>query len=55
MTTREGIELAVRAITAAKNRDSASGGMIDVAVITKDGFSMVPEEDVKKMMEKLAK
>ena len=35
MTPEEGIDLAVRAITAAKNRDSASGGMIDVAVITK--------------------
>ena len=55
MTTAEGIELAVRAITAAKNRDSASGGMIDVAVITKDGFNLVPEEEIKKMMEKLEK
>ncbi|MBN2603972.1 MAG: archaeal proteasome endopeptidase complex subunit beta [Candidatus Thermoplasmatota archaeon] len=55
MTTDEGIELAVRAITAAKNRDSASGGMIDVAVITKDGFNQVPEEEIKKMMEKLEK
>ena len=38
MTVEEGIDLAVRAITAAKNRDSASGGMIDVASITKEGF-----------------
>jgi proteasome beta subunit len=55
MTTDEGVELAVRAITAAKNRDSASGGMIDVAVITKDGFNHVPEQEIKKMMEKLEK
>ncbi len=55
MTTAEGVELAVRAITAAKNRDSASGGMIDVAVITKDGFNHVPEQEIKKMMEKLEK
>ena len=55
MSTDEGIDVAVRAITAAKNRDSASGGMIDVAVITKNGFKAVPEDDIKKRMEKLAK
>jgi proteasome beta subunit len=55
LTTEEGIDLAIRAITAAKNRDSASGGMISVAVITKEGFKEVPEEEVKKRMEKLAK
>jgi len=55
LTTEEGINLAVRAITAAKSRDSASGGMISVAVITKDGFREVPEEEVKKRMDKLAK
>ena len=47
MNAEEGVDLAVRAITAAKNRDSASGGMIDVAIITKDGFKAVPEEDIK--------
>ena len=52
MTVEEGIDLAVRAITAAKNRDSASGGMIDVASITKEGFKGIPEEDIKKRMEK---
>lgn len=55
MTADEGIDLAVRAITAAKNRDSASGGMISVAVITKEGFKEVPEEEIKKRMDKLAK
>ncbi len=55
LTTEEGIDLAVRAITAAKNRDSASGGMISVAVITKEGFKEIPEEEVKKRMEKLTK
>ncbi len=55
MTADEGINLAVRAITAAKNRDSASGGMISVAVITKEGFKEVPEEEIKKRMNKLAK
>ena len=55
MTADEGIDLAVRAITAAKNRDSASGGMISVAVITKEGFKEVPEEEIKKRINKLAK
>ncbi|MCK5259126.1 MAG: archaeal proteasome endopeptidase complex subunit beta [Thermoplasmatales archaeon] len=55
MTADEGIDLAVRAITAAKNRDSASGGMISVAVITKEGFKEVSKEEIKKRMNKLAK
>jgi len=55
ITADEGIDLAVRAITAAKNRDSASGGMISVAVITKEGFKEVPKEEIKKRMDKLAK
>lgn len=55
ITTNEGVDIAVRAITAAMNRDSASGGMINIAVITKDGFREIPEEEVKKRMEKIAK
>ena len=55
LSTEEGIDIAIRAITAAKNRDSASGGMISVAVITKDGFKEIPEEEIKKRMHKLEK
>lgn len=55
MSTEEGINIAIRAITAAKSRDSASGGDINVAVITKDGFKEIPEDDIKKRVEKLAK
>jgi len=55
LSTEEGVDIAVRAITAAKNRDSASGGMIDVAIINKEGFKAVPESDIKKRMDKLAK
>lgn len=55
MSTDEGVDVAVRAITAAKNRDAASGGNINIAIITKDGFKEVPEEDIKKRAEKLAK
>jgi len=55
MTSDEGIDLAVRAISAAISRDSASGGMISVAVISKDGFHRVSEEDVKKKMQQFKK
>jgi proteasome beta subunit len=55
MPIDEGIDIAVRAITAAKSRDSASGGMIDIATITKDGFKALSEEEVKKRIEKIAK
>lgn len=47
MTVDEGINLVVRAISSSKQRDSASGGMIDVAVIDqKHGYADIPEEDV---------
>jgi proteasome beta subunit len=51
----EGVNLAIRAITAAKNRDSASGGMISVAAISKDGYNEIPEEEVKKRIDSLSK
>ncbi|MFH1013812.1 MAG: archaeal proteasome endopeptidase complex subunit beta [Thermoplasmatota archaeon] len=55
MSSDEGIDLAVRAISAAISRDSASGGMISVAVISKDGFHQIPDEDVKKRMQRYKK
>lgn len=55
ITSDEGIELAVRAISAAISRDSASGGMISVAVISKDGFHRISDEDVKKKMQQFKK
>jgi proteasome beta subunit len=50
LSTDEGVDIAIRAITAAMNRDSASGGMISVAVIDKNGFKEIPEDEVKKRM-----
>ena len=38
MSIDNAVKLAIRAITAATKRDSASGEGIDVAVITKEGF-----------------
>jgi len=55
LTTDEGINLAIRAITAATSRDSASGGEINVAVINKDGFKEIPTEEIKKRTQKLVK
>ncbi len=47
MSIEEGVDLAIKAISAAERRDSASGGMIDIAVITKEGFREMPKEDIK--------
>jgi len=47
MSIEEGVDLAIKAISAAERRDSASGGMIDIAVITKEGFKEIPKEDIK--------
>jgi proteasome beta subunit len=55
MTINDGIELALRAITAAMGRDSASGNGADVAVITEKEFKMIPEEEIKKRLQKMGK
>ncbi|HLH86185.1 MAG TPA: archaeal proteasome endopeptidase complex subunit beta [Thermoplasmataceae archaeon] len=54
MDVDDGIDLVIRGISAAKSRDSASGGMIDVAVIDKKtGFAQVPESEVLDRLKKL--
>ena len=54
MKIDEGIDLVIKAISAAKQRDSASGGMIDVGVIDmKSGFRQVPTEEVMDRIKKL--
>lgn len=55
MSKEDGVNLAVRAISAAISRDSASGGMISVAFISKDGFEEISEEKVKQKMDALKK
>ena len=55
LSVDEGIDIAIRAIKASKSRDSASGGMTNIAVITKDGFKPVSQEEVKKRLEKITK
>ena len=55
MTIDRGIDIAIRAIDAAKKRDSASGGLTNIAVITKDGFKEISQDEIKKRIGKLAK
>ena len=55
LTIDEGIDIAIRAIKASKSRDAASGGMTNIAVITKDGFKPISQEEVAKRLEKITK
>ena len=55
MSKEEGVNLAIRAISAAISRDSASGGMISVAFISKDGFEEISENEIKQKMDALKK
>ena len=51
----EGVDIAARAVTAAMQRDSASGNGIDIAIITKKEFRMIPEDEIKSRLEKFGK
>jgi proteasome beta subunit len=48
----EGIDIAVRAIQSAMERDAFSGNGILVAVVSKEGFKILPEEEVKSRLRK---
>jgi len=48
----EGIDIAVRAIQSAMERDAFSGNGILVAVVTEEGFKMLPEEEVNGRLRK---
>ena len=50
MTINEAIPLVVRAVTSAMKRDSASGDSYDVAVISKDGYRELGEEEKKAVL-----
>lgn len=53
MTVDEGINLAIRGLTAAMKRDSASGNGISVASITGKEFKELDDGDVRKRLEKM--
>ncbi len=50
MTVDEGVKLAVKALSAAMQRDTPTGSGIDVVVIDKNGSRKVVEEEVKQVL-----
>ena len=53
MSVEEGIDLAIRALTAAMKRDSASGDGMDVVVVTKEGYRELSREEIEERKKKL--
>lgn len=54
LTIDEGIDLAIRGLTASMKRDVASGDGIDIAIITKkDGYKVLNEEEIKSRKAKM--
>ena len=53
LSVEEGLELAIRAIRAASERDTYSGNGFLVAKVDKDGFEMLDNEKVKEILDKL--
>lgn len=47
----EGIDIAIRAISAAMSRDSASGNGIDIAIINDKEFKLIPEDEIDSRIE----
>ncbi|WP_409198428.1 archaeal proteasome endopeptidase complex subunit beta [Methanobrevibacter acididurans] len=54
LTTTQGIELALRAIKAATERDVYSGNGFLVATVTKDGYKMLDKKEVEKKVKKIS-
>ncbi|NOQ53770.1 MAG: proteasome subunit beta, partial [Thermoplasmata archaeon] len=53
LTTSEGADLVIRAITAAMARDSASGDGIEIAIINNKGFNLLTEKEIKERAKKM--
>ena len=53
ISVEEGIDLAIRALTAAMKRDSASGDGMDVVVVTKEGYRELSREEIEERKKKL--
>ncbi|MDR3223822.1 MAG: archaeal proteasome endopeptidase complex subunit beta [Methanobrevibacter sp.] len=54
LTVEEGIDVAIRSINSAMERDTFSGNGVLVAKITKDGFKMLSEDEIKKKLKSLS-
>jgi proteasome beta subunit len=53
LSVSDGIDLVIRALTAAMKRDSASGDGMTVSTITKDGFDFLDEKEILKRAGKM--
>lgn len=49
MSIDDGIKMVVRAVNSAMRRDAASGDSFDVAIVTKDGYKELKEEEKKQI------
>ena len=54
ISVKDGIDLSIRSLAAAMRRDSASGdGMMIATITSKEGFVLVPDEEITKRKSKL--
>lgn len=53
LSVDEGVDLAVRAVTAAMKRDAASGDGLNVVKITSEGYVEVSDEEIEKRRKKM--
>jgi proteasome beta subunit len=51
--TKEGVDLAIKALNAAMKRDSASGNGYDICIISESGWESVSKSEVEKRKQKL--
>ena len=54
MYVEEGVDLVIRALKSAMERDIASGNGILVATVTEEGFKRLPDEEVEKKFKELS-
>jgi len=53
MAVKDTVPVVLKAVTSAMKRDSASGDSFDVAVITKEGYRELSEEEKKQLVSKI--
>lgn len=54
MSTKDGADLAIRAISAAMRRDAVSGDGLDVAIITKNKFKQLTDKEISDRKTKMS-
>jgi proteasome beta subunit len=53
MAVKDTVPVVLKAVTSAMKRDSASGDSFDVAIITKEGYRELSEEEKKQLVSKI--